>query len=39
MDERIKFFVGLDVQTLLRALSKYGAARQVSVVYEAGPTG
>ncbi|CAB3819378.1 IS110 family transposase ISCARN28 [Achromobacter animicus] len=66
MDERIKFFVGLDVhgdsiamsvceagrepgrfvstltpdvQALLKTLSKYGAARQVSVVYEAGPTG
>jgi len=66
MDERIKFFVGLDahkdstsvaaceagreparfvgtmgpdVQVLLKVLAKAGDPAQVSVVYEAGPTG
>lgn len=31
--------LGPDVQAVLKALGKYGAPRQVSVVYEAGPTG
>jgi transposase len=66
MEERIKFFVGLDVHAdtievgvaeagrqpgrcvggiahdvnkLLKLLARYGDARQVHVVYEAGPTG
>lgn len=66
MDERIKFFVGLDahkdsfsvaacdasreparfvgtmgpdVNRLLKVLGKAGAPQEVSVVYEAGPTG
>lgn len=66
MDERIKFFVGLDahkdntsvaaceagreparfvgtigphVRVLLKVLAKAGDPAQVSVVYEAGPTG
>src|SRR5690348_14097903 len=66
MEERIKFFVGLDVDAnsmsvgvaeagrtparalgriphevakLRKVLARYGDARQVQVVYEAGPTG
>ncbi len=31
--------LGPDVQRVLKTLRKYGPARQVSVVYEAGPTG
>jgi transposase len=31
--------LGPDVQGVLKTLRKYGPARQVSVVYEAGPTG
>lgn len=31
--------VGPDLQQLLKVLLKYGSARQVGVVYEAGPTG